>query len=101
MGWELKLVDKTEPLMTGNFTKALGYNLTTGVQFRRALKIIRLGRPFAEFMAIYQGGKMVGVYSPLDVGFASTPYDAYACRGYQPEDAVGVATNILLCISDH
>jgi hypothetical protein len=100
MGWELKVVDKTEPLMTGNFPKALGYNLTTGVQFRRALKISRLGRPYAEFMGIYQGGRMVGVYSPLDIGFAATPYEAYACRGYKSEDAVGVATNILLCISD-
>ena len=100
MKWELKLVDKTEPLMTGNFGKALGYNLTRGVQFRRSLKIVRLGRPYAEFMGIYQDGKMVGVYSPLDAVFASTPYEAYGCRGYQTEDAVGVATNILLCISD-
>ncbi len=100
MGWELKIVDKTEPLMTGNFAKALGYNLTTGVQFRRSMKVVRLGRPFAEFMGIYQDGKMVGVYSPLDVVFSSTPYDAYACRGYQPEDAAAVATNILLCASD-
>jgi hypothetical protein len=100
MGLELKIVDKTEPLMTGKFGKAAGYDLTTGVQFRRALRIARLGRPFAEFYGIYMGGKMVGVYSPLDIGFAVTSYEAYNCRGYQPEDAVGVATNILLFVSD-
>jgi len=100
LGWDLKIVDKTEPLMTGKFAKAAGYDLTTGVQFRRALKIMRLGRPYAEYMGIYQGGKMVGVYSPLDIGFAATPYEAYGCRGYLQQDAVGVASNILLYISD-
>jgi hypothetical protein len=100
MGLELKIVDKTEPLMTGNFAKALGYNLTAGVQFRRSLRIGRIGRPFAEFVGIYLGNKMVGVYSPLDIGFAVTPFEAYGCRGYQSEDAAAVATNILLCASD-
>jgi hypothetical protein len=100
MGLELKYIEKTEPMMTGNFSKALGYNLTTGVQFRRAMKLSRLGRAFADFVGIYQGTKLVGVYSPMDIVFSVTPYDAYNCRGYQAEDAVAVATNIILAISD-
>jgi hypothetical protein len=100
MGLELKYIEKTEPMMTGNFPKALGYNLTTGVQFRHAMKIPRLGRPFAELVGIYQGTKLVGVYSPIDVVFSVNSYDAYNDRGYQAEDAMAVATNILLGLSD-
>jgi len=42
---------------------------------------------------------MVGVYSPLDVVFSATPYQACMCRGYQAGDAQAVAANILLYAS--
>ncbi len=100
MDWELKPVEKTAPLMTGRFTAAVGYDLASGVRFRRVLKIPRVGRPWAEFVGIYQDGKMVGVYSPLDAVFAATPYEASGCHGYMSEDAMAVATNIICCISD-
>ena len=60
----------------------------------------RLGRPTADLVGIYLGGKLVGIYSPIDIVFSSTPYEAYACKGYQAEDAIAVAANILLGISD-
>ena len=100
MGWQIKTLDKTAPAMTGQFKTALGYDLTKGVQFRRSLKLLRQGKPSAQLEGIYQDGKLVGLYSPFDVVFSSTPYEAYGCKGYLPEDAVAVAMNILACISD-
>jgi hypothetical protein len=100
LGLELKPLDKAEPLMTGKFTKAAGYDLTTGVQFRHSLRVIRMGRPSADLIGLYLGGKMVGVYSPFDIVFSATPYEAGGCRGYLTEDAIAVATNILVAISD-
>jgi hypothetical protein len=98
-GWELKPIEKNHPLVTGAFKTALGYNLTTGVKFRRVMMIQRLGRAYADFIGIWQDGKLVGVFSPIDVVFSSTPYDAYACKGYQSEDALAVATNIVVYLS--
>jgi hypothetical protein len=99
MGWKLKKLEKTAPAMTGQFKTALGYDLTQGVQCRRSLKLQR-GKPFAEFEGIYQDDKLVGLYSPFDVVFSCTPYEAYACKGYRPDDAMAVALNILAAISD-
>ena len=67
--------------MTGQFKTALGYDLTKGVQFRRSLKLLRQGKPSAQLEGIYQDGKLVGLYSPFDVVFSSTPYEAYGCKG--------------------
>jgi hypothetical protein len=102
MGWQLKALDKSAPVMSGRFTKAVGYNLTTGLQFRRVLKLQRIesGRLGAELTGIYAEGKLVGIYSPYDITFSATPYEAYACKGYKPEDAAAVATNILALITD-
>ena len=99
-GWELKPIEKNHPLMTGTFETALGYNLTTGIKFRRVLTMPRLGRAYADFIGIWQDGKLVGVFSPLDVIFSSTPYDSYACKGYQSEDALAVAINIVAFLTD-
>jgi hypothetical protein len=61
----------------------------------------RLGpRACADFSGIYQNGKLVGIYSPFDVLYSTTGYDAYSRRGYQEEDALAVATNIILALTD-
>ena len=99
-GWELRSIEKNHPLMTGALKAAIGYNLTAGVQFRRALRIPRVGRQYADLVGIYQDGNLVGVYSPLDVVFSATPYEAYACKGYKPQDAAAVATNIVAFLTD-
>ena len=96
LGWELKLLTNTDPLMTGRMDPAVGYNLTQGIQFRHDLKTKRLGRNFAEFQGLYSGGKMIGVYSPFDIVFSSTPYEAGGCLGYKMDDANAVAINVLL-----
>jgi hypothetical protein len=100
MGWTLQNIEKTHPLMTGQFKSAAGYDLTKDVKFQRALRIPRLGRPWAELVGIYQGERMVGVYSPFDAVFSASGYPAYGCRGYAPEDAKAVAANLLLGATD-
>ena len=99
LGWELKLLLETHGLMTGRMDGAQGYNLTSGVKFRRALRAAKLGRRYADFYGLYEGGRMIGLYSPLDVLFSLTPYEAWECKGYQPEHAEAVATNIVLYLT--
>jgi len=100
LGLTLKRVPQTEPLLTGRFAAgAKGYSLISGVQFKRALRVTRLGQPHAEFMGFYDGDKLVGVYSTLDIVFSTTGYNAYECRGYDTQDAKAVATNLLVYLS--
>ena len=99
MGLTLKLLPGGHPLLHGRMTGAVGHNLTARVQFRRALRAQRIGRPSAEFYGIYQGEKMVGLYSPFDVVFSLTGYEAHRCRGYKAEDAMAVGTNLALYFS--
>jgi hypothetical protein len=100
MGWELARLPADHPLMTGKFRAGAGYNVVKGVRFRHALQMRRTSSPFAELLGIRQDGKLVGVYSPLDVLFSTTGYEAYGCLGYQAPDAVAVATNIGIYLTD-
>jgi hypothetical protein len=52
-----------------------------------------------DLVGIYAGDRMVGLYSPRDVLFSLTPYEACGCRGYKTEDAAAVATNIVLYLT--
>ena len=98
-GWTLKLLPNDHPLMTGRMGPASGYDLTAGVAFRRALRVSRAARPQADLYGLFQGDKMVGLYSPFDVLFSTSPYEAYGCRGYKTADAGAVVTNILLYLT--
>jgi hypothetical protein len=99
MGWELKLLPPTHAIMTGRMDPGLGFDLTKGVEFRTSMRIVRLNRPYADFFGIYQGDKMIGVYSPLDALYSMTGYDAYKNKGYKTEDAAAVATNLAVYFS--
>jgi hypothetical protein len=97
LGWKLELLPITHDLLTGRMGPALGHSLVTRVGFRR---MIRIGRaPRAELIGVFADGRLIGVYSPLDVLFAVTPYEAFRCKGYLPQDAEAVATNILLYLT--
>jgi len=97
MGLSLKRIPQTDAILSGRFSGgAKGFSLISGVQFKRALRVARLGRAHAELMGVYNGDKLVGVYSPFDIVFSATGYNAYDCRGYAPQDAKAVATNILI-----
>jgi hypothetical protein len=99
MGWTLKLLPNNHGLLTGRMDPGLGYNLTSGVEFRAGFRRARLGRQYAEFFGVFDGEKMIGVYSPLDVIFGATDYEAYNCKGYKSEDAAAVMTNLAIYIS--
>jgi len=100
LGLTLKRIPQTDALLTGRFPGgAKGYSLISGVQFKRTLRVARLGRPNAELMGFYDGDKRVGVFSPYDILFSATGYDAYENRGYAIQDAKAVATNILLSLT--
>ncbi|HUU10310.1 MAG TPA: DUF4159 domain-containing protein [Phycisphaerae bacterium] len=101
MGWQLKLLAGTHPLLHGRMDGgAEGYNLTAGVEYRKALRQDgMLGRRPPRFDGIYVGDKLVGLYSPVDMVFSTTDYEAHLCRGYKTEDAIAVATNLVLYLS--
>ena len=100
LGWQLKIIPQTDPMMTGRLPSGAGYGLISGVKFSRTLRVLRLGRPHAELTGIWAGDKLVGVYSPFDILFSMTAYAAYDCRGYQSQDAQAVAMNIILYLTD-
>jgi type II secretory pathway pseudopilin PulG len=100
LGWELKLLAPEHPLMSGKFKDAIGYHLASGIQFRRALRVVRAGRTYAELVGIYQNGQLAGVYSPFDVLFSATGYEAYGCLGYLQPDAQAVGVNVVVYLTD-
>ncbi|MBE3098363.1 MAG: DUF4159 domain-containing protein [Planctomycetes bacterium] len=99
MAWDLRLLPKEHPLMTGRMDGATGYNLTAGVQFQQLLRVVRLSRAFADLYGIYSGDKMIGVYSPLDVVYSTLGLEAYQCKGYKAEDAEAVGINLAVYFS--
>jgi hypothetical protein len=100
MNWKVEPLPPDHPIMTGRFATAVGRDLGKDVSFRRALRIERMTKPSADLAGIYQDGRLVGIWSPLDIVFSTTDYPAYGCRGYAQEDARAVAANILLYLSD-
>jgi hypothetical protein len=99
MGWTVKNLPFSHPLLSGRMDPGLGYNLTDGVEFRQALRLERAGRNYAAICGVFAGDKLVGVYLPLDVVFSLTGYEAWRCAGYKTEDAEAVATNLLVYLS--
>jgi hypothetical protein len=99
MGWGLQFLPNTHGLLTGRMGPGTGYNLTSGVEFRQGFRMQRLNRQYAEFIGVFAGDKMIGVYSPLDIVFSATDYEAFRCRGYKTEDAEAVATNLAIYLS--
>jgi hypothetical protein len=99
MKWELRLLPNTHGLMTGRMEGGTGYDLTRGVKFSYWFGRQRLGRPYAEFFGVFDGEKMIGIYSPLDILYSITGYEAWHSRGYQEEDAAAVGTNLAIYLS--
>ena len=98
-GWGLKPLPKDHPTMTGRMGAAQGHDLTKGVEYRRALRIVRAAKSWAELVGIFADDRLVGIFSPFDLEFSLGPYEAYECRGYKPADAGAVALNILLYLT--
>jgi hypothetical protein len=97
IGLTLKPVAAGDPLVTGKLDPATGYDVSQ-VRCRYVLRMDRIGKPPLLY-GLFLGDRQVGLYSPLDLSFSLTGCDAWACRGYEAEDALAVATNILLWAS--
>jgi len=97
-GLTLRALPKDHPLLTGQLGKATGYNVTS-VGYAHHLRAERVGRPEPLLHGIYDGTRLVGVYSPFDIMFSQTGCRAYGNRGYAVEDARAIATNVLLLVS--
>ncbi len=98
-GWELRILPRMHPLLSGRMPPAEGYNVSGQVRFRRALDLPESRRTHAEVWGAFDGERMIGVYSPFDVAFAVTPYEAFDCRGYRPAHAAAVGTNVALYLT--
>jgi hypothetical protein len=100
LGLKFKRIPQTEPILNGRFDgDTKGYSLISGVEFQRSLRVSRLGQKHADLMGVYQGDKLVGLFSMFDILFSATGYNAYGCRGYKSADAKALATNMILYLT--
>jgi len=107
-GLTLKAFGADVPPLTGKLLDAAGYRIGP-VGYSQTLAAEReaaAGKPDADeapppvvLHGICHGSKLVGIYSPHDLLFSQTGYKAYGNRGYAPEDARAIATNIVLLVS--
>ncbi|MBN2584083.1 MAG: DUF4159 domain-containing protein [Planctomycetes bacterium] len=98
LGLQLKELTAESPLLSGQMGTATGYAIGQ-VGYKYALRAERIGKPLPLLYGLYRGDKMVGLYSPFDLSYSQTGFDAWACRGYEDEDALAILTNFLLWAS--
>jgi len=98
LGLKMRRVGKGHPLLTGTMDGATGYPLEN-MKYTHSLKAARVGKGEPELFELTLGGKPVGVYSPFDLMYCQPGYAAWNCRGYAPDDARAILTNILLLVS--
>jgi hypothetical protein len=99
LGWTLKVLPNEHPLMSGRLEGGQGYDLTQGIEFRQVMRLSRANLQRAELVGIFAGDKMIGVFSPFDLCFSLSPFEAYGCRGYKSSDAGAVVLNVLLYLT--
>ena len=95
LGLALRPILDDHGLITGQMGAATGYAIK-GVKYKPALIADRLGQPLPQLLGLYLGDKLVGVYSPFDLLYAQTGYEAWGNRGYAADDARAILTNIFL-----
>lgn len=100
-GLTLKPLEADSPLISGDLFGAAGYAIAK-VKLTRAAG----GQgddPTAAadpvLFRIEHEGKLVGLYSPLDILYSQSGYRAFGNRGYSKADARALATNIALLMS--
>jgi hypothetical protein len=98
LGLTIRAIRREHALVTGKMEGATGYDVST-VGFKFNLRRERLARPEPELHLLTLGDRVVGVYSPFDLLYAQTGFDAFDNRGYATDDARAILTNILLLIS--
>ncbi len=94
-GLTLRPLPDDSPLVTGQFGGPAGYNVSR-VGYTFSLRSERIGKASPSLLGIYDGERMVGVFSPFDIMFSQTGCRAFGNRGYAAEDARALAVNIAL-----
>lgn len=74
------------------YTKKVGYDLSD-VQYSKAAGG---GREFPQLEGVKINGHWAVIYSKLDLGCALERHQGLDCKGYTPESAVRIATNIVI-----
>jgi len=97
-GLTLKPLAADSPLLAGGFAGARGYHVGK-VEFTSTLREQRIGKTLPLLFGLYEGEKLVGVYSPFDLLFSQTGLVAWGNRGYAAADARAIASNIMLMLS--
>ncbi len=98
-GLTLKRLESDNSFSTGSMTQVGGGYFVKNLGFTAALRGERIGKPDPEFLGIFLGEKMVGVYSPFDIMYCQTGAVAFDCRGYAWEDARALAMNLAIYAS--
>ncbi|MBN2581753.1 MAG: DUF4159 domain-containing protein [Planctomycetes bacterium] len=94
-GLTLKALPIDAGLISGQLGQATGYNASK-VEFSFHLRGERIGKGSPDLLGIYDGDKMVGVYSPFDIMYSQTGAKAFGNRGYEAADARALAANVVL-----
>jgi len=72
-----------------------GYTIDK-VQYRPALREEFPGEDKPRLEAIFLEGRPAVIYSPYSIGCGLEPHPCFGCRGYEEEDSVRLAINIVL-----
>lgn len=86
------------PIVSGKFASGAGYAIPA-VGYTPALVTERAGQSAPLLYGLYDGQKLVGIYSPFDIMYSQTGCKAFGNRGYAADDARALATNLLLMLS--
>jgi type II secretory pathway pseudopilin PulG len=74
------------------YTKKIGYDLSD-VQYSKAAGG---GRDFPQLEGVKLNGHWAVIYSKYDVGCALERHSGLDCKGYNPESALRIATNVVI-----
>ncbi len=98
LGLELRAIAAGHSLLSGELDGANGYEISL-VDFKFNLRRERIGRSEPELYLLTRGERIVGLYSPFDLMYSQTGFDAFDSRGYEKDDARVILTNFLLMMS--
>jgi len=68
----------------------------TRVYYRRSLAtLLRDEKSVPQISGVFRDAKPVVIYSPFDLTVGLTGYEGYTLKGYKPQSAIAVMTNLL------
>ncbi|MBN2584129.1 MAG: DUF4159 domain-containing protein [Planctomycetes bacterium] len=95
-GASLETIAKDDPLVTGSGLPRQGFDVTS-VRYKQAVGLEEISTVLKELKI---GGKRVLIYSPYDITCGMDGHDCPNCMGPRRNDALKIATNIVLSTPD-